>query len=881
MIIKNIYIDGFGIYHNFSLPAPLRKGINILYGENEAGKSTLLHFLRYTFFGYPSARKLPKMEPLAGGKHGGRIVAETLSGDQVVFERHAATKQGQIQLHYNDKVYNDENMWFRLLGNANEKLFNNIYAFTLDELIDYGSLNDSGMQDRLFSIGIGLNTSSIQEIENKIKSSMNQIYVERGRTKKVNELLEQIKTKQSHLAILKDKRPLFDELSKEVVLLEEQAEILETKINDAHLALNKTTNLSKCYSHFVALQQIDESLAILPAYEELPGQWKEDLTTAEERLRRHRENENKLTSEINHSRSKHESITPDIQILENKPKIIEIRDNLNLYQQHIRSYQERREEHTQVGSEIEKLTTQLGTYVPVSEINEINSEVIRDKITTFINQRKVIEDRDRAIRAKLDAAYDQISFLNIKWISISFGLILLLGAVALYYYNFQIGAALMASAGVIMIMAGPLMKSDKKLKVFQKQVVETENELQKLDIQISSFIKNAFKTNLEFEPLTALKMTGAIDQIQEKVRQKLGLISQMEGLKKSIVSYEQNVAQLIEKINKEIPGNVKEVAVNTLLGLLQQEENHKQKKEDLQNQINKQIIDLENLESQISTTEKEVTNILARANVKTRDEFIKRYEQNKNVADLLDEKKANTMAIEIIFGAGKSNVVASELKATDKTKLETQHFHFDTDLRNLKTQQKELLDRLGGIKKERDSLMNTSELARLATEIETLKENLKMARKDWLTNRIALDLLQSVKNKYEKEKQPEVIGKAKKHFSKITDGKYPDLRVPFGQQEITISDRHKKIKALRALSRGTKEQLLLSLRLGFIESYEKEAEPLPIVMDEVLVNFDEKRAQKLSEILSDFGQNRQILIFTCHRHTADLFENKKLNLINL
>ena len=881
MIIKNIHIDGFGIYHDFSLPTHLEKGINILYGENEAGKSTLLQFLRYTLFGYPSARKSPKMEPLAGGKHGGRIVAETLSGDQVIFERHAATKQGQIQLHYNHKVYNDENMWFRLLGNANEKLFNNIYAFTLDELIDYGSLNDSGMQDRLFSIGMGLNTASIQEIENNIKNSMDQIYVERGRTKKVNELLEQIKTKQSHLTKLKDNKPLFNEISKDVVILEGQSEILETKINDTHLNLSKTTNLLKCYPHFVALQQIDNNLLILPAYEELPGQWKEDLTTAEERLRRYRENKNKLTVKTNHSRGKHESINPDFQILESKPKITEMRDNLKLYQEQIRNYQDLQARHKLIGDETEKLTKQLGTNVSVSEIYETNSEAIRAKITAFINQHKVIEDRDSASRVKLDAAYDKISFLNIKWISITAGLILLLGAAALYYYNFQPGAALMASAGVIMILTGPFMKSDKKLNILQQQVVQTEDELQKLDVQISSYIKNTFKTNLDFEPLTALKMTGAIDQIQEKVRQKQALINQMEGLKKNIASYEQNVDQLITKIDKKIPDNVKEVVVHTLLDLLQQEENHRQKKEDLQNEINEQIIDLKTLDGQISTTEEEIINILANGNVKTRDEFIKRYEQNKNVASLLDEKKANTMAIEIIFGPGKSNAVAIELKATDKLKLETQSFNLDTSLQDLKNEQKELLDRLGGIKKERDNLMNTSELARLATEIETLKENLKMARQDWLTNRIALDLLHSVKNKYEKEKQPEVIGKAKKHFSKITGGKYPDLRVPFGQQGVTITDRHEKRKALHTLSRGTKEQLLLSLRLGFIESYEKEAEPLPVVMDEVLVNFDEKRAQKISEILNDFGQNRQILIFTCHRHTADLFDNNKINILRL
>ncbi|MFQ5443131.1 MAG: ATP-binding protein, partial [Nitrospinales bacterium] len=69
------------------------------------------------------------------------------------------------------------------------------------------------------------------------------------------------------------------------------------------------------------------------------------------------------------------------------------------------------------------------------------------------------------------------------------------------------------------------------------------------------------------------------------------------------------------------------------------------------------------------------------------------------------------------------------------------------------------------------------------------------------------------------------------------------------------------------MSRGTREQLYLAMRLGLIEEYEKRAEPLPIIMDDVLVNFDEIRGHEFMEILQGFAQARQVLLLSCHRHT--------------
>jgi len=72
------------------------------------------------------------------------------------------------------------------------------------------------------------------------------------------------------------------------------------------------------------------------------------------------------------------------------------------------------------------------------------------------------------------------------------------------------------------------------------------------------------------------------------------------------------------------------------------------------------------------------------------------------------------------------------------------------------------------------------------------------------------------------------------------------------------------------LSRGAREELYLAMRLGLIAEYEKHGEPMPLVMDDIMVNFDDERAGRALEAVAAFAAGRQVIIMTCHRRTLDL-----------
>ena len=108
-------------------------------------------------------------------------------------------------------------------------------------------------------------------------------------------------------------------------------------------------------------------------------------------------------------------------------------------------------------------------------------------------------------------------------------------------------------------------------------------------------------------------------------------------------------------------------------------------------------------------------------------------------------------------------------------------------------------------------------------------------------------------------------------FSEITGGKYPGIVKPLDEDEVFIQNVHGVQKKVSQTSRGTREQLYLSMRLGLIEEYESRSESLPIVMDDVLVNFDDSRKAKVIATLAHFSRGRQIIVLTCHEASLNAY----------
>jgi len=75
---------------------------------------------------------------------------------------------------------------------------------------------------------------------------------------------------------------------------------------------------------------------------------------------------------------------------------------------------------------------------------------------------------------------------------------------------------------------------------------------------------------------------------------------------------------------------------------------------------------------------------------------------------------------------------------------------------------------------------------------------------------------------------------------------------------------------MHGMSSGTSDQLYLALRLAAIEKRLVSSEPMPLILDDILVNFDDARAKAALDILADLSRKTQIIFFTHHRHLVEL-----------
>src|SRR5260370_41074904 len=160
MRIGGWHIDGFGLFNDFEVN--LSDGLTVFLGPNEAGKSTLLGFLRAMLFGFPSRRsRAPQYPPLRGGRHGGRLILCGPQGE-VIVERVAARKHG---LRLNGRAGLDEDLR-AVLGGADENVFCSVFAFSLLEMQSFEWLQADQIRERIFSAGIaGAGASARKVIE--------------------------------------------------------------------------------------------------------------------------------------------------------------------------------------------------------------------------------------------------------------------------------------------------------------------------------------------------------------------------------------------------------------------------------------------------------------------------------------------------------------------------------------------------------------------------------------------------------------------------------------------------------------------------------------------------------------------------------------------
>lgn len=302
----------------------------------------------------------------------------------------------------------------------------------------------------------------------------------------------------------------------------------------------------------------------------------------------------------------------------------------------------------------------------------------------------------------------------------------------------------------------------------------------------------------------------------------------------------------------------------------------------------KRLLELEikDLNIVLSKSRKDLSYLLGVGKAKDLDELA----SNIKKANLYVEYEREIKNKEILLN--------SILKESTLEELEKNKAQYDfKDIKNLKIKSLEEIQKkikeyeeclysekieAGKIKEKIRPLEDSFERLR---DIEESIDLLKVEIEDLDLERQALELarntIESLSKKIQVEHAPNINKRVSSIINQITDGKYDEVKIDEKLNISVLNRESNDIIDIEKLSKGTIDQLYLALRMGIVNSIE--TSPLPIILDDSFIQYDDYRLKNILKFLALESKKRQILLFTCQKREVKILadEGIKCNLINL
>lgn len=371
----------------------------------------------------------------------------------------------------------------------------------------------------------------------------------------------------------------------------------------------------------------------------------------------------------------------------------------------------------------------------------------------------------------------------------------------------------------------------------------------------------------------ALAVQDALRGLFEKVSGIGDLRARIEGIERDAKAFEARVAELGAQHLPELASLSLTSAAETFVARYEKAQSDQAQADQLDADIARDREALEQAQQRAQSARAQLAELMRAAGTVELAELERLERESEQAREI--EARVHEVERELLeLGEGESvdALLAESADATpDAVRARLQAL--EDDLAVLAEEHTSAAHEIGSLESGLSRLERAANAADAASDAEELLSRIKENALGYARARLAAELLQREIRRYRDRNKGPLLERAGELFARLTLGRYPRLEVAYEDKPepvLQCVDTSGRGVAVETLSDGTRDQLYLALRLASLTLYCERNEPIPLILDDVLIHFDAERTRAAFTALGELAAVTQILFFTHHAHHVAL-----------
>jgi uncharacterized protein YhaN len=379
-------------------------------------------------------------------------------------------------------------------------------------------------------------------------------------------------------------------------------------------------------------------------------------------------------------------------------------------------------------------------------------------------------------------------------------------------------------------------------------------------------------------PSQALAVLEDLRILFDKIKEADILQKRIQGIHRDEAAFNARVDQLVERAASDLKGQPSNEAVMELQNRLKQSRDARSKQQTFKKQIIKEQQRNLQIQEKITGIQAALHQMCDEASCKHYTELAEVEKLSNRRRNLIAELKNAEDRLRQLSGGDTVDEFTQEARQVDPDTLSSEIHFLEERIQEVSNKKSKLDNIIGREENELEKMDGSAKAAMIAEEIQFLSGDIANAVEKYAGLKIATKALNMAIERYRDRSQGPILECASRLFEQITSGSFSALRAEYdsGGQPVLVGVRKGSgdIVSIDGMSDGTADQLYLALRLAGLETYLENNEPIPFIVDDILIKFDNERAVATLQVLAELSQKTQVIFFTHHRHLVELAETR-------